>query len=109
MNNYRNEDFEDSDCGGPVDEADLNNHRYQEQGFTQQDVHPHSNEYDDEDNYSQSKGQKDKMYKKIYHKMMKEVEPTVSQNPRLINKSSSPFDTFKDDWNKIQDKSDKEY
>ena len=44
------------------------------------------------------------MYNELYHKVM-----TDKGNARILNNKISSFDVYKDGWNNIQDRMDKNY
>lgn len=48
------------------------------------------------------------MYKDIYHKVMQTKSPLGGQH-RILNNKISSFEVYKDGWNQIQDKMDKNY
>lgn len=48
---------------------------------------------------------KDRMYEELYHKVMKVKDP----KDRLSNNQYNTFDAYKDTWNRIQDRNDRDY
>lgn len=53
---------------------------------------------------------KQKMYADLYHKVMREKDPSAAAH-RVIKQvqKTNTFDVYKDGWNTLQDKSDREY
>lgn len=55
----------------------------------------------------------DKVYKEIYKKVMAAKNPTMHVGHRIAgpagSRGANTFDTYKEGWNKIQDRSDQTY
>lgn len=49
------------------------------------------------------------MYNELYHKVMKNKNPTGPHTRPLLSNKVSSFEVYKDGWNQIQDKMDKNY
>lgn len=54
-----------------------------------------------------SKTQRDKMYQDLYHQVMKSKD--MKESTHRVGQPMNAFQVYKEGWNKIQDKIDKDY